>query len=431
MRNNYLFSASLLVGALFNSALVDAQVYLVGEQITMSDVNNNGVAVGNGYNTTHFRWTKADGAKNIGSVSVGLLSGSTRVSDDGNIIAGTMTNSSTNLNEMSYYNNTTGLWTNLGGIVGSSDDSKSSAWGISRDGKTIVGLGFINAAIGEAIKWTEADGIVQIGSTVTGSSSRANAINADQSVIVGWQDDETGFRQGAYWKNGVQSIIKNNDNEPVGEAGGVSDDGNTIIGYYGLYPYVWNAVEGYTQISHPNSGVFFRGGATSITADGKTVIGYFRPWPGGPYFGEGFIWTKEKGRLNLNDYVTSLGIDTQGMKFSLPLAISPDGHYIAGAGVTADNKIYGFVIDLTAYLSVGDTSKESVAIYPNPVKNVLNFSGTQSVTSIEIYNLAGQVVKKQEKISSNQINLSDLAKGNYFVKAKINGEEQTFKFIKE
>src|SRR5690606_25194896 len=114
--------------------------------------------------------------------------------------------------------------------AGSSDGHSSSAWGFSGNGQIVVGLGWVNAGLAHAIKWSEETGLVDMGSTVEGSSSRANAANYDGSIIVGWQDAESGFRQAAVWVDDVQNLIFDNEGNAVGEAGAISDDGNWVVG---------------------------------------------------------------------------------------------------------------------------------------------------------------------------------------------------------
>lgn len=62
-------------------------------------------------------------------------------------------------------------------------------------------------------------------------------------------------------------------------------------------------------------------------------------------------------------------------------------------------------------------SDAGLKIYPNPVKDVLNVDG--NISKIELYNIAGQSIKAIE--NSNQLNVSDLIKGLYIVKAYENG----------
>src|SRR5690606_16540295 len=128
--------------------------------------------------------------------------GRTIVSNDGTKISSSVTNAATGFNEISTYDVATATWVNRGGLVPTGwDGSVSSTWGMSTDGNTIVGLGFLTAANAHAVKWDEVNGVVDLGSIVPGRSSRANAINAAGTVIVGWQDESTGTRSGAKWQD--------------------------------------------------------------------------------------------------------------------------------------------------------------------------------------------------------------------------------------
>ncbi|VEE07324.1 Por secretion system C-terminal sorting domain [Chryseobacterium gleum] len=321
-----------------------------------------------------------------------------------------------------------------GGLVPTGwDGSVSSTWGMTANGSTIVGLGFLTAANAHAVKWDEVNGMVDLGSIVQGRSSRANAINASGTVIVGWQDESNGTRSGAKWQDGVESFITDNNGNNVGEAGGISADGSTIIGSANPNPYVWNAVSGLTYITHPNASFSFKGGATGISGDGTKVIGYYRAFGAPPMSGEGFIWTSATGRVNLNDYAVSLGIATNGVTMGLPLAISQDGKKIAGMGVNASNQMVAFYLDTSEYLSVNDEVKEknNMDIYPNPVTDILYFKGTGKIEKAEIYNLVGQRVKSFNTVEG-QIDVSSLSKGAYILEYSVKGEkQQTYKFIKK
>src|SRR5690606_4911116 len=201
------------------------------------------------------------------------------------------------------------------------------------------------AGTAHAIKWTDAEGTVDVGSTVPGRRSRANDASFDGSVIGRWQDGDSGYRQGAIWEGGVQTLLFDNDGIELGEVGSLSADGSSAVGG-GFEAWVWNETSGTTYITHPNVGTFFRGSSTAISADGSVVVGYYRPWPGGPFFGEGFIWTEETGRVELNEYIDSLGMDDLGITFALPLAISSDGKMIVGTGLDANGTVATFLIKL-------------------------------------------------------------------------------------
>jgi uncharacterized membrane protein len=350
MRNIYYSKWKMaMMGSVLLGGLSFAQVFQLTNSGTISgnDVSDNGVVVLSN-TTANYMWTEAGGLVTINSFTNGTNNaGNPAVSNDGSVISATVTNPGNNLNEMGLYNVGTGAWTYLGGIGGSSDGSSSSAWSMSGDGQIVVGLGWVNAGTAHAISWSQATGMVDMGSTVEGRSSRANDANLDGSKIVGWQDAETGFRQAAIWDNGVQTLIYDADGFEVGEAGAISEDGNWVIGGGHMnMAWKWSEATGLQTIDHPDAGMFFRGSSTAISADGSVVVGYYRPWPGGPYFGEGFIWTEETGRVNLNDYVDSLGIDRLGISFNLPLGISSDGKMIVGGGLNANNEIVSFLIKL-------------------------------------------------------------------------------------
>ncbi len=427
MKKIYKMLGLLLLGTqMFNS-----QVYTIASDdlYYAGGVNNNG-KVSLSTATGYFIWNSTDGLKSIGSISNGYeTAGHPCISEDGVIISAAYTNPESGYNEISTYDVESGTWISHGGLLTSGFDGYiSSAWGMSEDGSTIVGLSMVSAAIGRAVKWDATNGIVDLGSMVDGRSSRANGINGDKSVIVGWQDMADGYRAAVRWVNGVESYITDNNGNNIGEAGAVSSDGKTIVGYNGIYPYIWNEMSGYHIITHPNSGTFFRGGATGISGDGTKVIGYFRSWPGAPMGGEGFIWTPEGGRQNLNDYVSSLGIDTQGITFALPMAISKDGTKIAGTGISGSD-IVAFYIDLSSVLETQKAVKKHTSIYPNPAKNILNIKTDAKIESVEIFSVSGQRVKSLGSV--NPINITDLSKGNYIVVISQNGKKESYKFIKE
>lgn len=410
--------------------IAQAQVYETGSFAFMTDVSNSGVAVGNVMNAVHVKWSEAEGTVEIGELTSGdFISGFTNVTTDGKLISGTMTNPVTGKDEMALYNVNTQTWTFLGGLTTASDATFSSSWGMTNDGSAVVGLGWVSAAEGHGVKWTATDGMVDLGSTVTHRSSRANGINDDGTIVVGWQDTDFGDREGVYWKNGEQIHLQDNEGNPTGEAVAVTPDGKTIIGFTFDNPFVWNETEGYTMITHPDPE--FAGGAASITDDGKTVVGYFRPWNGQAVMGEGFIYTKETGRIELNEYVASLGFDNLGITFALPMAISPDGRYIAGVGRT-DDDLKGFVIKLPSALGTDNAQNAGkMSVYPNPVQDILYFKNADKIRSIEIYNMVGQKVLTATKMSKDGLDVSKLTKGSYVIKVQTANQTESIQLLKK
>ncbi len=305
----------------------------LGADVESSAVSADGSVITGLFNGQYFVWTQSTGIVSIGGADPTPYGGQPSISHDGRYIGGTLLDPSDNLGQMGRYDRTTGQWTLLGNLGGSSGNSTSSGWGISGNGQSVVGLGWLNAGGAHAVQWNEGGSMTDLGSTVDGRSTRANAANFDGSVVGGWQDAESGFRQGAIWRNGVQTLITNDAGERIGEVQALSDDGNWAVGsgvsVNGWEAWRWSEATGLQNLGHLSP--TFRGAATDVSADGSVVVGYDRPF-GPALFGQGFIWTEDLGMMNLNAYAESLGIDTQGVVMSLPLGISADGRTIVGMG---------------------------------------------------------------------------------------------------
>lgn len=93
-------------------------------------------------------------------------------------------------------------------------------------------------------------------------------------------------------------------------------------------------------------------------------------------------------------------------------------------------RVYG---NKPATLSSDDfeTIQNYITIYPNPTKN--SFALTQDASKVEIYNIAGQLVKTFNNVISNQqLDSTNLETGLYLIKiTDINGISQTKKMLKE
>ncbi len=415
--------------------LFTAQVNVIGLNLQPEDVSNMGLVTGSKSNA-FFRWDPAVGMQVIGTVTNGSpLSGFSSVSENGSKIAATITNPGNNQNEMAVYDTASQSWTYLGGIGGSSGLSTSSTYNISSDGNTIVGLGWVTGGTAHPAVWSTQSGMTDLGSTVANRNARANSVNQNGTVIGGWQDTDLGMWIGALWKNGLQTLIYDTSGIPSMEITSVSDDGNWAVGsMYDGNAFIWNEASGVTKISHPDVDPnFFTGSATSVNATGNIVVGYYRSFGSPSDQGEGFIWTPSTGRVQLTQFVQSLGINTQGIQFNLPLAISPNGKYIVGKGIQNNTGI-GFRIELpNSFLSVneGINKADHISLFPNPVKDYLYIKGVHDSSDIELFDVSGKKVLEIKEVNYDKINLSGLSPGNYIMKGKFNKTFQSFKIIKE
>jgi len=339
--NSKLFILALSLLMTFTTA--NAQYFELGSGLTATSASSDGSVVVGDNGGQNFMWTEGSGVVLIGGVAPQGFGGQAAISGDGTLISATRVNPSTNLGELSSYNVATQTWTSHGSLGSASGSSASSAWGMSSDGLTIVGLGWVNAGSAHAIKWTAAGGIEDLGSSVSGRSTRANAANSDGTIIAGWQDATSGFRQGAIWTNGVQSLITHSNGDRATEAGAISADGVWTCGGQGFsndyQAWKWSVATGIVDIGPaPTSG--WRGAGTGLTADGSKTVGFYRPWPAPATLGRGFIHTDLDGMLDLTDLATTLGNDLQGAILALPLGISDDGSTVIGV----TNSGQGFVL---------------------------------------------------------------------------------------
>jgi hypothetical protein len=85
-------------------------------------------------------------------------------------------------------------------------------------------------------------------------------------------------------------------------------------------------------------------------------------------------------------------------------------------------------------LSVNDVlnpSKSLVKYYPNPVEEILNYTASETINEIDIYDTSGKKIQSH-KTNSDQgnIDVSALDKGMYIISGKTDRGTDTFKIIK-
>jgi hypothetical protein len=90
------------------------------------------------------------------------------------------------------------------------------------------------------------------------------------------------------------------------------------------------------------------------------------------------------------------------------------------------------VLTLLSSLGNPDFVFSGWVCYPNPVKNVLTFSNSNTIYSIALCNVLGQkVFSKNVHGLSAEINVAHLSKGIYFAKIASGGQQKTIRIIKE
>lgn len=184
--------------------------------------------------------------------------------------------------------------------------TNADGYDISDDG-TVVGLSFGDQFVGPAVAfaWTAAEGMIALPVNRPDNYSRANAISADGHTIVGWNDQDDGFRTAVIWRDRVPFDVVDKDGLAVGEAGGVSADGTFVVGSF------------YTDIDG-NSGCWRWSEETGVeliptmtfafgvSADGNTIVGNTGFFDDPPR--AAMIWRKGFGTMMLADYLASVDI---------------------------------------------------------------------------------------------------------------------------
>ena len=72
----------------------------------------------------------------------------------------------------------------------------------------------------------------------------------------------------------------------------------------------------------------------------------------------------------------------------------------------------------------------TLVVFPNPVQNELRFSSAMELSSVVIYDMTGKVVLRNAT-TKEMINVAELMKGVYFIKATSGTSVYTSKFIKK
>jgi hypothetical protein len=344
----------LLVLATTSAALAGGtggSFHLLGfEGLYPADASEDGRVV-TGYNTNEFwYWTPEQGLVLIGGLSPSAGgAGSAGISNDGTRIGLTTLNPKTGKTEGAFYEVATGETTLVGNFGFSCDASAMSCWGVSGDGTTMVGLGWHQFCAARAFRYSTLDGLVDLGSTVAGNSSRANACDDTGAVIGGWQDTNSGGRQGAVWRDGVQTLITMPSGAAVGEAGAVSGDGNWVIGLgagsTGSLGWRWSEDTGLLTLPPTPIPTLPRAFPTGINDDGSRIVLFYRTQFPPATGGEGYLWID--GTLHsLETLAAEQGIEIPaGVRMALPLGMSNDGYTIVGTARTPGG-IQGFILDL-------------------------------------------------------------------------------------
>jgi hypothetical protein len=157
--------------------------------------------------------------------------------------------------------------------------------------------------------------------------------------LVGWMEDPiTGSWYGTVWNAGVPSLVLTADGEVVDELTAVSGDGSLIGGdlFDGQLPagdgYRRHARGGPMEFVAPLPGDAAPAQPFAMSLDGTVMVGF----SGNPFLSLNpgpFIWTRQMGTMNLDEFVRGQGTAMeQWSSLWEPAAVSNDGRTISGWG---------------------------------------------------------------------------------------------------
>ena len=284
------------------------------------DMSDDGQFVVGENGGSAFLWSSGGGQASIGQDdAVG-------VSSDGTVVFGNATDSGGNTVAARWTQ--AGGWTLLGGIGGQSGSSVSTAYGMSADGNVGTGLGWVNAGTAGAFSWTPGGGMTQLPQQGP-NSSRGNAVSSDGTHIGGWDEAGNGSRRAVFWdSNQVQTFtcVTPTNTDGAGEVWGFSSDNVFVVGGTEGEGFVWDAVNGMTKTGGlPSNDLFKTGEARGVSDDGEKVVGWYRVTF--PFDTRATIWTPGSGIEELKGYLEARGA-TGVPSLTFAATISADGRRV-------------------------------------------------------------------------------------------------------
>ena len=349
-------------------------------------------------------------------------------------------------------------------IIGEANgNSAGTAVSLSADGNTIaIGAGSNTGANGSfaghcrVFEWSGTSWI-QKGTDIDGEAANdflgnAVSINASGNIVaVGAAgNDGSGPNFGHVrvfeWNgtNWIQKGIDVNGEAMVAAFGStlsIDSIGTTFIasgrsgsnGSAGsIKMFTWNGtnwVQKGATLSGVNGSDFF-GTSVDINADGSTIIAGTTGLGSIPGYAKVFkfiggVWAQQGADI--------IG-ETNGDQFGRSSSISSNGSIVAVGTPFNDgngtNSGHVRVFENSA-LSTTDFENNTVSFYPNPTNNSVNFSSSEIIERIALYNLLGQeVLSIQVNSGIFSLDLSNLSNGTYIAKLNSNEKLESIRIIK-
>ena len=292
------------------------------------------------FNRVAFRWTHSSGMVSLGDLPGGAICATAfAASIDGSVIVGESVSGTYSTGMEAF------RWTEVTGMVGlgtlGGNDSRAHA--VSADGSVVVGRSY-TLSEGAAFRWTATSGMSDIGNLggVEGAPpapySCAYGVSADGSVVVGGSYSPSGFE--AFTYSETTGMVGRGDlagGDFHSYFRGVSADGRVAVGFsysaFGGEAVRWTQDTGMVGLGSLAGGQFY-GDALAVSGDGSVVVGVGRESSSSEY--QAFMWDETHGMRNLQSVLVGYGLDLTGWTLSEAPGISADGLTIVGFGWNPD-----------------------------------------------------------------------------------------------
>jgi probable HAF family extracellular repeat protein len=284
------------------------------------------VVVGQAYTSTWvpraFRWTAATGMQDLGD-----LGGGDAVAYDANADGSVVVGRSSDAEGNHFHGF---RWTAAGGMQGL---PIGEATDVSADG---------NAAVGFAVLWTAADGVISVG-----ASNNAFGISPEGDVVVGMTAGGTGRGHAMRWTRagGAQDLGTLGGDEAFADS--ASSHGAVIVGqslvrqnpWQFWHAFRWTAARGMEDLKTlggPQSAAY------DVTPDGSVIVG--KSLISSSSASErAFRWTAKTGMRDLRRELLDAGITAvEPWTLFSAVSVSTDGRVIVGYGLNASRQWEAF-----------------------------------------------------------------------------------------
>ncbi|WP_294263776.1 T9SS type A sorting domain-containing protein [uncultured Chryseobacterium sp.] len=124
-----------------------------------------------------------------------------------------------------------------------------------------------------------------------------------------------------------------------------------------------------------------------------------------------YTWTTPEGSFTFNNssYTFTPGLVPLEYDF---ISVTSTGNTVANQAAV-DNLNLIYTNSATLATNEVTNAKNSVSVYPNPVTDYVNIKSDDKINKVEIFDLSGRKVFVTDK--NEQINVTDLAPGNYIM----------------